>query len=94
MQRTLFIIFFLTSCATCFGQTSYNGLTPGQSTRAEVERALGEPTNKLTDRLLEYEEGGKQETSTSYVTDSGDNYIDLFNHCGTATSFTLTVSIY
>jgi hypothetical protein len=37
---------------------------------------------------------GNQETSTSYVTDSGDNYIDLFNRCRTATSFTLTVSIY
>src|ERR1700737_1455353 len=37
---------------------------------------------------------GNQETSTSYVTDSGDNYIDLFNRCRTATSFTLTVSVY
>jgi len=37
---------------------------------------------------------GNQQTSTSYMTDSGDNYIDLFNRCGTATSFTLTVSIY
>jgi hypothetical protein len=37
---------------------------------------------------------GNQQTSTSYLTDSGDNYIDLFNRCGTATSFTLTVSIY
>ena len=37
---------------------------------------------------------GNQQTSTSYVTDSGDNYIDLFNRCRTPTSFTLTVSIY
>ena len=37
---------------------------------------------------------GNQETSTSYVTDSGDNYIDLFNRCRTATGFTLTVSVY
>ena len=37
---------------------------------------------------------GNQQTSTSYVTESGDNYIDLFNRCRTATSFTLTVSIY
>jgi hypothetical protein len=37
---------------------------------------------------------GNQETSTSYVTDAGDNYIDLFNRCRTATSFTLTVSVY
>jgi hypothetical protein len=37
---------------------------------------------------------GNQQTSTSYLTDSGDNYIDLFNRCRTATSFTLTVSVY
>jgi|ERR1051325_5442042 hypothetical protein len=37
---------------------------------------------------------GNQQTSTSYVTDSGDNYIDLFNRCRTATRFTVTVSIY
>lgn len=37
---------------------------------------------------------GNQETSTTYTTDSGDNYIDLFNNCGSATRFTLTVSIY
>ena len=37
---------------------------------------------------------GNQETSTSYGTDSGDNWIDLFNRCRSATSFTLTVSIY
>lgn len=36
---------------------------------------------------------GNQATSTSYETDSGDNVIDLFNNCRSATSFTLTVSI-
>lgn len=37
---------------------------------------------------------GNQQTSTSYSTDQGDNIIDVFNNCKTATSFTLTVSIY
>jgi hypothetical protein len=56
----LSIFCLLLTCAACVGQSSYKGLTPGTSTRADVERALGEPTNKLTDRLLEYEEGGQQ----------------------------------
>ena len=42
MQRislcTLFVVIF---CATCFAQTSFQGLTPGVSTRTEVERVLG-----------------------------------------------------
>lgn len=32
-------------------------------------------------------------TSTSYVTDSGNNYLYLSNGCSRQTSFTLTVSI-
>jgi hypothetical protein len=36
---------------------------------------------------------GNRETSTSFVTDRGDNWIDLFNRCRTPTTFTLTVSI-
>ena len=37
---------------------------------------------------------GSQTTSTTYTTDSGDNWIDVFNNCRSTTSFTLTVSIY
>ena len=36
---------------------------------------------------------GNQETSTTYETDQGDNVVDVFNNCGGATRFTLTVSI-
>ena len=36
---------------------------------------------------------GNQQTSESYTTDQGDNWIDIFNNCDSATSFTLTVSI-
>ena len=47
MNRTaLVIICLLSSCAACFGQTSYKGLTPGTSTRADVERVLGRPVEK------------------------------------------------
>ncbi len=37
---------------------------------------------------------GNQETSMTYTTDAGDNWIDLFNRCRNATGFTMTVSIY
>jgi len=37
---------------------------------------------------------GNQATTESYSTDRGDNWIDIFNNCGSATTFTLTVSIY
>ena len=32
-------------------------------------------------------------TSSSFVTNSGDNYVRITNYCRTATSFTMTVSI-
>ncbi|MGQ0762033.1 MAG: hypothetical protein ACT4OT_08455 [Acidobacteriota bacterium] len=48
---TLSSLFFV---ATCFGQSSYKGLTPGTSTRAEVERVLGRPINKVSETLIEY----------------------------------------
>lgn len=37
---------------------------------------------------------GNQQTSESYTTDRGDNWIDIFNNCKSTTTFTLTVSIY
>lgn len=48
------IIFLLLPCATCYGQTSYKGLTPGKSTRADVQRVLGLPIRKISETLLEY----------------------------------------
>lgn len=45
MSRIPFIILsVLLSCAAGFGQTSYKGLTPGKSTKADVERVLGRIT--------------------------------------------------
>lgn len=46
--------FLLFACATCFGQSSFMGLTPGKSTRAEVERVLGVPKSKSSETLSEY----------------------------------------
>ena len=47
-------LFLLLVCAICLGQSSYKGLTPGKSTRADVERALGKPVKELSKTLVEY----------------------------------------
>ena len=66
MQKTLTIILFaLFGFATCFGQSSFMGLTPGQSTRAQVERVLGRPVNQLTETLIEY--GPQRDAQKVYV---------------------------
>lgn len=49
------IVFMLLACATCVGQTSYKGLTPGRSTRADAERVLGRPVKEVSRTLVEYE---------------------------------------
>jgi hypothetical protein len=44
----------LLSCAACFGQTSYKGLTPGSSMRADAARVLVRPVKELSKTLVEY----------------------------------------
>ena len=62
MHRTsLIILFVLLSCAPCLGQSSFRGLTPGKSTRAEVARALGQPLPKVSLTLSEYKSNKKTE---------------------------------
>src|SRR2546421_12267818 len=46
--------FLLMACVTALGQTSFKRLTPGTSTRAEVERVLGQPVKKVSETLIEY----------------------------------------
>jgi hypothetical protein len=53
-RLSLGILFLFLACATCFGQTSYKGLTPGTSTRAEAERVLGQPVKNVSETLSEY----------------------------------------
>jgi hypothetical protein len=61
MPRTLInILLVVLSCATCFAQSTYKGLTPGRSTRADVERLLGKPTNQVSESLFEYAQSGSQ----------------------------------
>jgi hypothetical protein len=54
MSKILTAAFLLFSCATCFGETSYKGLTPGESTRADAERVLGPPTQAVSKTLVEH----------------------------------------
>jgi hypothetical protein len=48
------ITFLLFAYIIGLGQTSYKGLTPGKSTRAQVERVLGQPVNNVSATLIEY----------------------------------------
>jgi hypothetical protein len=54
MRNTFAVVLLLLLCGFCFGQSSYKGLTPGQSTRADVERVLGQPVKSVSKTLVEY----------------------------------------
>jgi len=45
----------LLSATPCLGQTSYNGLVPGRSSRSEVAGVLGQPIGTGTATQLEYQ---------------------------------------
>jgi hypothetical protein len=54
-SRILFLSCFILMISTSgFAQASYNGLTPGKSTRAEAERVLGRPLKQVSHTLIEY----------------------------------------
>jgi hypothetical protein len=66
MSRIAFIILLLqVAWVTSFGQSSYRGLTPGQSTRTDVERVLGRPLKKISATLIEY--SGGADANSIYV---------------------------
>ena len=57
MRKTLGVaLLLLLSHLVCFAQSSYKGLTPGKSTRADVERAFGQPIESASKSktLIEY----------------------------------------
>ena len=62
-KRTLFLsLFIMLTAASGLAQSSFNGLTPGKSTRAEVERVLGNRVKSVSKTLVEYkspEEGAR-----------------------------------
>src|SRR5690242_9318034 len=56
MVRRLVVItvFLLSASATSLAQTSFQGLTPGTSTRGDVGKALGQPIRTISATLVEY----------------------------------------
>lgn len=59
-QAAVIILLLLLACATGFGQSSYKGLTPGTSTKADVLRVLGKEVKQASQTLLEYTEPGPE----------------------------------
>lgn len=47
-------LFVFLAGSTCLGQDSYKGLTPGVSTRYQVERVFGQPVKNVSGTLVEY----------------------------------------
>lgn len=55
MSRIIFIFVLLQLASTnCFSQTTFQGITPGKSTRADVERVLGRAVKNTSATLAEY----------------------------------------
>jgi hypothetical protein len=47
-------VFMLLTSVECFGQTSFQGLTPGMSMRKDAAKVLGQPVRSISDALFEY----------------------------------------
>jgi hypothetical protein len=54
VSRIPIILFMLLSYVTCFSQTTFQGITPGKSTRPEVERVFGRSVKQVSPTLVEY----------------------------------------
>src|ERR1041385_4276770 len=56
MNKTVGILFGLVlMCVAGFGQTPFQDLQPGVSTRTEVNRILGQPARRIKATLFEYQ---------------------------------------
>ena len=64
---SIMISVLLLSCAVCVGQTAFHGLTPGKSTKADVEKALGQPVRQLSETLSEYKSRGTEQIFVQYL---------------------------
>jgi hypothetical protein len=73
MHRTsIIILFVLLSSFTCVSQSSYKGLTPGKSTRLDLEQVLGRPLRELSETLVEYKsDRPTQQVFVQYGRDTG-----------------------
>ncbi len=76
ITRTLgVIVLAFAVCAPCFGQTSFIGLTPGQSSRTDAERVLGGPVKKVSETLVEYAPRQLKLTHERVTLNSGKIYV-------------------
>jgi hypothetical protein len=69
---SIMIFVLLLSCAACLGQTAFRGLTPGKSTKADVEKALGLAVRQLSETLSEYKSRGTEQIFVQYIDGSGE----------------------
>ena len=83
-KASIIILFALLSLVPCLGQSSYKGLTPGKSTRAEAERVFGQPVKKVSETLIEY--GAQPLTSKVYVQYRKDSVIERSSSCACSRS--------
>jgi hypothetical protein len=93
-QRIWIIVLVVLLCGSaCFGQSSFMGLTPGKSTRSDVERVLGQPAEKRSKTLYKYKsDKATKQTFVQYrkgspvverveifcQTDNCDQFIEFF----------------
>ena len=55
MPKIIAVLFSLIIvCRLCFGVSTYMGLQPGLSTRADVEKVFGQPVQSVSPTLFEY----------------------------------------
>lgn len=55
---TTALFWLIIVCSPCYGVSTYMGIQPGLSTRADVEKAFGQPTRSIEPTLFEYNLAG------------------------------------
>ena len=80
---SIVILVVLLSGAACVGQTAFHGLTPGQSTKADVRTALGEAM--VIDFESGYEVWVYRERLREKATLSATEFVLLFAPSGIVT---------
>ena len=76
-KSSIAVLLIVLSCAMCLGQSRFNNqIEPGLSTRADVDRALGQPLRAVNASLLEYPPpAGAARLAVKYRT--GSNVVDV-----------------
>jgi hypothetical protein len=71
-QLSAVIALLLLISAQTFSQSGFKGLTPGKSTKAEVQKTLGQPLRQLSPTLAEYKSGGAEQIFVQYLSGSDE----------------------